>query len=404
MNLHRLRNGSAFAALSFASFLFAQSAKTPSPAGSQYPDTQSNATPSTSDDQKPDTPQPGNATASPSDGMSSGSANAESTSATNADQAQPSTMTLQVASAAVPAAAGQNLIGQTVRSSDGQKIGEVKTFLLDAKTRQPRFAVVSGTGVFGFGTTLRLIPFEAFNQTSAAQSGSNINLTNANSANGITVAMNRSQWDQLPRVTDQEIGQGTVTLNSQQQQQVAEVFGTTFTDTMANVASNAAVSPSNLSTPAGSTTASAGPAPFFHAAGIASNSSASTNSVPVIGAFGDANAGGSPTNANTSNGSALSANTPSNPSAISPTGRTSAEQNPAANGALLTAARAVRQALDRDPALARLNVRVEPQNGRIVLHGTVPTPNDKSTVDAAADQAAQGFHVDSELGVGQEEP
>lgn len=85
----------------------------------------------------------------------------------------------------------------------------------------------------------------------------------------------------------------------------------------------------------------------------------------------------------------------------SPTGKTSAEQMPAgADGALMQAARSIRTALDEDAAaLARVEVQVSPENGHLVLRGSVADENLKKSVEATAAAAAKGAKLDSQITV-----
>ncbi|MDO8544325.1 MAG: PRC-barrel domain-containing protein [Opitutaceae bacterium] len=85
-------------------------------------------------------------------------------------------------------------------------------------------------------------------------------------------------------------------------------------------------------------------------------------------------------------------------SALSPTGKTSADQIPAnADPSLMAAARAVRQALDQDPSLAHLDVRVTPENGKLILRGSVEDEELARSVEKKAKSAASGQQVESQL-------
>jgi osmotically-inducible protein OsmY len=85
---------------------------------------------------------------------------------------------------------------------------------------------------------------------------------------------------------------------------------------------------------------------------------------------------------------------------LTPTGRTSADQTPAgADPALVSAALAVRKALDEDPSLRRLDVAVTPTNGKLVLSGSVNSNQLKTTIETKAERAANGKTVDSQITV-----
>jgi hypothetical protein len=84
---------------------------------------------------------------------------------------------------------------------------------------------------------------------------------------------------------------------------------------------------------------------------------------------------------------------------LTPTGHTSAEQNPNANGSLLSAAQQVRQALDQDSDLAHADITVTPENNKLVLRGTVKNDDLKSKAKDKAQSAANGVQIDSQLQV-----
>lgn len=99
----------------------------------------------------------------------------------------------------------------------------------------------------------------------------------------------------------------------------------------------------------------------------------------------------------------IATSTPARPSGdenLTPTGQTSADQNPqGASGTLITTARAVRKALDDDATLARLNVQVTPENGKLVLRGTVGSEELKSTIQEKAKRTVHATEIDNQLTV-----
>jgi hypothetical protein len=103
-------------------------------------------------------------------------------------------------------------------------------------------------------------------------------------------------------------------------------------------------------------------------------------------------------------GQDIASTVPASPSArtpaqdtLTPTGRTSADQAPSTDPALNGAALAVRKALDDNPSLARLNVAVTPENGKVVLRGSVASAQLKTATEDTARRAAKGRMIDSEL-------
>ena len=106
----------------------------------------------------------------------------------------------------------------------------------------------------------------------------------------------------------------------------------------------------------------------------------------------------------TQRSSEIAANTSTTPQNtdenLTPTGRTSAEQNLNADPELVTAAQAIRKALDDDPSFARLDVRVTPESGKLHLRGTVQSDDLKRSIEEKAKEAAGSQEIKSELKVG----
>ena len=87
---------------------------------------------------------------------------------------------------------------------------------------------------------------------------------------------------------------------------------------------------------------------------------------------------------------------------LSPTGKTAAEQTPYGNNdaALVDAAKAVRTALDDDPSVARADVRVMPEQGKLFLRGSVKSAEIKRSVEMLAKKSAGDREIQSEIIVG----
>lgn len=132
----------------------------------------------------------------------------------------------------------------------------------------------------------------------------------------------------------------------------------------------------------------AGTAPFASTSELASSSTPSRST----------NAGGASQPSVNPNSPSSSASTAISDVSLSPTGKTSGDQNPSSNGALITAAQAVRKALDDDSTLARADVVVTPEEGKLVLRGKV-TSEQKSAIESKAADAAAGQEIDSKLTV-----
>jgi osmotically-inducible protein OsmY len=66
----------------------------------------------------------------------------------------------------------------------------------------------------------------------------------------------------------------------------------------------------------------------------------------------------------------------------------------------LSAAKAVRAALDQEAAtIARIDVDVNPENGQLVLRGSVGDERMKKSIEEKTAQAAKGAKIDSQITV-----
>lgn len=83
-----------------------------------------------------------------------------------------------------------------------------------------------------------------------------------------------------------------------------------------------------------------------------------------------------------------------------PTGFSSAEQNPTTTQKLIDGAHAIRAALDQNQDTARENVTIVPENGKITLNGTVSSDATKAEVEQIANRAGEPNVVISNLKVG----
>lgn len=97
---------------------------------------------------------------------------------------------------------------------------------------------------------------------------------------------------------------------------------------------------------------------------------------------------------------AVAAETTAPAAPASPTGYTSAQQNPAGTSAsLLSAAQRIRDAFDHDPSLRSANLQVRPQTDRVVLRGSVTTEALRNRALERAEGAAPGVNLDSQITV-----
>jgi sporulation protein YlmC with PRC-barrel domain len=164
-------------------------------------------------------------------------------------------------------------------------------------------------------------------------------------------------------------------------------------------------------TPPTSPTAANSPSPTSNVAPAAQPPSPSASSTPAQAKSAStdqknmaanqrpANEAKSPTG--TSAGSTSTQPPQKNQPELTPTGRTAADQKQAAPaGDSLTAAKAIRAMLDLEAAtVARIEVEVKPENGSIVLRGSVADEQLKKSIEDRAAQAAKGARIDSQIAV-----
>lgn len=99
-----------------------------------------------------------------------------------------------------------DFVGQELRGANGEDIGKVKDFIIDAKTGKIVFAVISSGGFAGLGDTLRLLPFQA--------------LERANNNKGFTTVVQQSQWSKMPALNEQDFEEGRINLTADQRREV----------------------------------------------------------------------------------------------------------------------------------------------------------------------------------------
>lgn len=86
--------------------------------------------------------------------------------------------------------------------------------------------------------------------------------------------------------------------------------------------------------------------------------------------------------------------------APTPTGRMDAAQgSQSIDPVLQSAARAIRQAWDANPELAKLDLRVTPQNGRLVFQGTVPNAELRQRAKSTAEEVLSKIRVEDQISV-----
>jgi sporulation protein YlmC with PRC-barrel domain len=104
------------------------------------------------------------------------------------------------------------LSGKDVRGSDNEKIGNIKDFIVDAQSGKILYVVISSGGFLGIGDTLRLVPFNAVQRSSADDDRFVINIAKA-------------QWDQLAALEERHYNDGRIVISEQLRTQLTEHFG-----------------------------------------------------------------------------------------------------------------------------------------------------------------------------------
>ena len=367
--------------------------------------------------------------ASSQNGRSSSAASDYESSATpSASASSSSTQTAQVriASRNDRDRTAEKLSGAKLRSSDGKDLGDIKDFLIDARSGKVCFAVVSTGGVFGIGDRLHVVPFDVLQEAGNRS---------------FTVSTTEAQWKQGPTINEESFEENRLSLDPQVRDQIAQTFSGSQVkpssdellraskirgrEVVANdqkigkidglvlqsgqLRASALFDPDNefigteqkfivpldrLSLSTGGedkVTTSLTRDDFRNAA--RSNTAGSTASNTTEQSQNVA--AGAQSDTSTSSSSAVATQSTS----LSPTGSTSNDQNVSASKNLVGQARAIRQALDDDPATAQANVTVTPGNNKIMLEGTVKDEPTKSEIEQIARRTAQGADVDSKLSI-----
>lgn len=274
------------------------------------------------------------------------------------------------------------LLDQEVRGINGQRIGSVEDFMIDPRSGMVVSAVVSSDLGGGAVNTLRMVPIATLKQDSSGETFT----TNVEAAN----------WSKLPSISAQDLKRGLLNVTENQ----SRVTASTSQDPTPADYSQRFMRASTL------------PGKLIQTGGrdigevedviIDFNSGTATAVVATDSAFTGSDhsylvpttllqAGANPHDAFTTHltradfSRAVQASGNIGPAAadannrratrtdepVTPTGRAT-ETRSSVDPMLLSAARSVRQIWDAHPELAKLNLQVTAENGRLVFQGTVP--------------------------------
>ncbi len=273
-----------------------------------------------------------------------------------------------------------------IRSAAQEVLGTLTDFLIDPRSGKAEYAVVPN-GVDAAGEKYRLIPVGA--------------LEFNNPAEGLRAKINNAQWQQVEGIPDRQL-RGSISLNPAQRQRLDQQFGLSSNNNNQRM-QTPLVRASELR---GKTLQTWGQqlgilqdvaVDVRHqvAAALVNPTDAALGAGQMfLVSFGQLQVGRADQNAiNT----VLTAAHFQQAVAGMPTGANSSSFG-SANPSGDPAAMAVRQALDRNPTLARANVQVIPET-RIRLHGTVPDEQTRSNIERTAKEAAPGLPVDNHITV-----
>lgn len=100
----------------------------------------------------------------------------------------------------------EKLRGSPVRAADGRQLGRVRDLVIDPRSGDIRFALVSGGGFFGFGGDARLLPFEALIVDPRDR--------------GFMTRLQQVDWELLPIVTQTDVKERRLALAADQRRNV----------------------------------------------------------------------------------------------------------------------------------------------------------------------------------------
>lgn len=290
-------------------------------------------------------------------------------------------MSLEVASPQSEAFAMGKLAGHPLNASNGEQLSTISDFLIEPQSGRVHFAV-AGSGAGPGGETYRIIPMSVLASSPGGET--------------FTVRMDRNQWDAVGTLVESRL-QGRVSINDDHQQRLHRQFALPGQPAPA-VELIRASQLRGREVRAGNEQVGRvedvvidlhnhRAAPMVT---LASNFAG--GSQKFLLPFAQLQLGDQPGAAITT--SLTRADFHRLQPGLSPTGQTSAMFGQAPS--IGHAANAVQQALSRDQSFATSGVQVIPES-RLVLRGAVENHQKKADIERAAQQAAPGVRIDSEI-------
>ena len=338
----------------------------------------------------------------------------------------------------------EHITGQDVRGAGGNLIGEVADVIVDGQTGRIAFFVVSRGGVAGIGDTLRLVPYGAMNRAPNDQ--------------GFTTSVTEAQWEKMPLINEQDFEAGRINITADQQRQLADTRrdGSTATDrdesadrgdfgqrlaraaklrgldvrannrevgeiedivldlergtatALMEADDDFARADSNFLVPldrfqftadrdALTTTlvATDFPSAQFGDRETVADTATQTTSERVAAEQRSTNAGANRETTSTRT------QTSGTDERLTPTGRTdNADRTTGVDPALQSAARSIRQIWDAHPDLAKLELRVTAENGKLIFRGTVPNVDLWERAKDTAEGVVRGVEIENHISIG----
>ncbi len=101
------------------------------------------------------------------------------------------------------------LHGMGIRGADGKQLGSVRDLVLDVRSGEPKFVLVSGGGLAGIGSHTRLLPFEA--------------LIREPKEHDFLTRLQRVDWELLPLIDKADIDEGRLVLTTESRSNVTRL-------------------------------------------------------------------------------------------------------------------------------------------------------------------------------------
>jgi sporulation protein YlmC with PRC-barrel domain/osmotically-inducible protein OsmY len=323
---------------------------------------------------------------------------------------------------------------QDVRGTQGNHLGNLVDVVIDGSSGEIAFFVVSHGGFAGIGDTLRLVPYQA--------------MSRATSHEGFTAVVTDEQWEKMPVIDESDFAAGRIDIAAGRQGRSAEArsnrtlqsreedrgdFGRRLVladklrgkSVLANAREVGEIEAIVIDFDGGTAAALLDPEDeFVRAEGdfivplnrfeFTPDREALTTTLTAADfsrtAGGQEGVAGARTQTRSESdsageGRADAATARSGDEQLTPTGRASgADRSQDIDPALQSAARSVRQLWDTHPELAKLDLRVTVEEGKIVLRGQVPDADLRERARDAARPAVLGIEVDNQITVAKSAP